>query len=177
MSAIKDVRVKDLIFIDESGAHLQMSPRYGRAYGKERAIVKAPYKRGNQMTMIVAISIKKVEAALYGEWNANTEIFSTFIEEHLCPLLKKRHVVVMDNVGFHKSEKVISQIEATGAKCLYLPPYHPELNPIEEMWSKVKSILRKLSARNLEDFKKAIKVAFESVVDRDLLGWFQHAGY
>lgn len=77
MSEIKDVRVKDLIFIDESGAHLQMAPRYGRAYGKERAIVKAPYKRGNQMTMIGAISIEKVEAALYRGCRSKVHISST----------------------------------------------------------------------------------------------------
>jgi transposase len=154
-----------------------MAPRYGRAYGSNRATVIAPYQRGNQITMIGAISLEKVEAALYGEWSANGEIFMTFIEEHLCPILRKRHVVVMDNVGFHKSEKVIALIEETGAKCIYLPPYHPELNPIEEMWSKIKTILRKLSARSLNAFKRAIKVAFESVGASDLWGWFQHSGY
>jgi len=154
-----------------------MVPRYGRAQGAERAIITAPYQRGNQITMISAISLEKVEAAMYGSWNANSEIFTIFVEEHLCPVLEKRHVVVMDNVGFHKSEKVISLIESTGAKCVYLPPYHPELNPIEEMWSKIKSILRKLCARDLGNFKKAIRQAFEAIESKDLLGWFQHAGY
>jgi len=154
-----------------------MVPRYGRAYGSTRATISAPYQRGNQLTMIGAISVEKVEAAMYGQWAANGDIFTTFIEDSLCPILTKEHVVVMDNVGFHKSEKVIELINSVGAQCVFLPPYHPELNPIEEMWSKIKSILRKQSARTLSTFKKAIRFAFESICDTDLLGWFQHAGY
>lgn len=174
---INDTRVQDLIFIDESGAHLQMSPRYGRAYGSERAVMSSPYQRGNQLTMIGAISIEKIEAAMYGEWAANNEIFTHFIENDLCPILNSKQVVIMDNVAFHKSEKVVELISSVGAKCLFLPPYHPELNPIEEMWSKIKIILRKKSARTLDTFQKAIRFAFDSISSSDLSGWFKHAGY
>lgn len=154
-----------------------MCPRYGRAYGGERAIVNAPHQHGNQITMISAISIEKVEAAMYGEWSANGEIFLSFIENHLCPILRPGNVVVMDNVGFHKVFGVYELIKSVGAELIYLPPYCAELNPIEEMWSKIKYLLRKLSARTLDEFKKAIKKSFEAVCKSDLMGWFKHAGY
>ena len=154
-----------------------MAPRYGRAYGKERAIVKAPYQHGCQITMISAISVCGVESALYGQWAANGDIFVEFLQKCLCPVLTTQHVVVMDNVSFHKSQRVADTIKNVGAEIVYLPPYSPELNPIEEMWSKIKNTLRKLSARTLETFQKSIKKAFKSITQQDLLGWFTHAGY
>ena len=154
-----------------------MVPRYGRAYGKERATISAPYQHGNQITMISAISLNSIEAAMYGEWAANTDIFSVFIEKCLCPQLQPHHVIVMDNVSFHKSEKIKELIHNCGADLIFLPPYSPELNPIEEMWSKIKHSLRKQSARNRVSFKKAIKIAYESITTFDLFGWYQHAGY
>lgn len=166
-----------MLFIDEAGANLGMAPRYGRSYKGERVITSAPYQRGNKITMIGAISIYQVEASMYGSWSTDGEIFTEFVEQALRPILKPEHVVIMDNVSFHKNKHAQNLIEAAGARTIYLPPYHPELNPIEEMWSKVKNCLRKLAARTLEDFKVAIKKAFESVTQNDLVGWFTHAGY
>lgn len=154
-----------------------MTPRYGRAVGGARALTYAPYQRGNHMTMISAISLSGVEAALYGEWSANGTIFSTFMEKCLCPKLNPDSVVIMDNVNFHKSDKIIELVEQCGAQVIFLPPYSPELNPIEEMWSKIKNSLRRNSARCMRTFKKAIKRAYESVTCENIMGWFQHAGY
>ena len=154
-----------------------MAPRYGRAYGGTRAIISAPYQHGHQITMISAISIQQVEAAMYGQWAANSHIFSHFLENNLQAQLTAEHVVIMDNVSFHKTNSVRKIIESVGAKLIYLPPYHPEFNPIEEMWSKIKTCLRKLSPRNLGAFQKSIKYAFEAVSQSDLMGWFEHAGY
>jgi transposase len=154
-----------------------MSPRYGRAYGKERAKISAPYNRGNHITMIGAISIFRVEAALYGLWPADGTIFAQFLQQRLFPILDENKVVVMDNVKFHKSKQVEEIIAQSGAKLIYLPPYSPELNPIEEMWSKVKILLRKQVARTMEIFHKAIRCAFTAVTNNDLHGWFTHAGY
>lgn len=166
-----------MIFIDESGANLQMHPIYGRAYGKTRATISSPYHRGNYMTIIGAISINKIEAIAYTEGAGNTSIFVSFIENFLCPILRKGHVVVMDNVSFHKSETVKHLIESKGAKIIYSPPYSPELNPIEEMWSKIKNSLRKLSARTKDKFEKAIKKSLLTITKSDLFGWFKHSGY
>ncbi|NKB46803.1 MAG: hypothetical protein GKR77_03355 [Legionellales bacterium] len=154
-----------------------MAPRYGRAYGSQRANLSAPYHRGHQITMIGAISIEKIEAALYGQWATNGEVFTHFLEQSLRPMLSSNHVVVMDNVSFHKVQRVHELIQTAGARLVYLPPYHPELNPIEEMWSKIKNKLRQLSARTLSTFQIAIKKAFQDVTQSDLIGWFKHAGY
>lgn len=123
MNDIAKIPLNDLIFLDESSANLQMAPRYGRSYKKSRAYYAVPFNRGNRLTLISAISINKVEVALYGEWNANDEIFLHFIETFLCPNLTKGRVVVMDNVAFHQIEGVREVIEKTGARLIYLPPY------------------------------------------------------
>ena len=99
---IKDIPVRDLIFLDESGANLRMAPLYGRALGGERVVNAVPFNRGNRLTMLSAISFEKIEVALYGEWAADGEIFLNFITRCLCPALQKRHVVIMDNVAFHQ---------------------------------------------------------------------------
>lgn len=166
-----------MIFIDEAGANLQMYPRYGRAPGAQRAEISAPYHRGHYMTILGAISLRGIECLTYIEGSGNTEVFSYFIENYLCPILTAEHVVVMDNVSFHKSEKIRSFIESKGAKLIYSPPYSPEFNPIEEMWSKVKSLLRKFAARTKKTFKDAIARALSAVTKKDLFGWFDHAGY
>jgi len=154
-----------------------MKPIYGRAFGQERAILSSPFRRTKNMTIIGAIDYKDVVSAMYGQWSANGEIFLQFIENQLCPKLKPHHVVVMDNVKFHQVKGVRELIEETGAMLIYLPPYHPELNPIENMCSKIKNSLRTSSARTNRTFKKSIKIAFESIQPKDLLGWFINAGY
>ena len=154
-----------------------MKPIYGRAFGQERAILSSPYRRSKNMTIIGAIGYKKVIAALYGQWAANGEIFLQFLDEQLCPKLQPGNVVVMDNVRFHQVKGVKERIEAMGAKLIYLPPYHPEFNPIENMWSKIKTRLRAISARTSDKFQDAMKIAFESIQPKDLQGWFKHAGY
>ena len=169
--------ISDLIFLDESGANLQMAPMYGRGYKQARVPYAVPFNRGSRLTLISAISFQKVEAALYGEWSANGEIFLGFIEQCLCPVLRKGQVVIMDNVAFHQVSGVKEAIEKVGARLVYLPPYSPELNPIEPMWGKLKNYLRKASARTLDKFKIVIKTAFENIQPTDLNHWFQHCGY
>ncbi len=169
--------MRNLIFLDESGANLQMAPLYGRGYGGERVAEVVPFNRGSSLTMLSAISFTKIEAALYGEWATNGEIFLEFIEKCLCPVLQSRHVVIMDNVAFHKISGAKEAIESTGAKLIYLPPYSPDLNPIELMWSKIKICLRKESARTLGKFASSIKIAFTNISAIDLKNWYSHCGY
>lgn len=154
-----------------------MAPLYGRGYGGERVAEVVPFNRGSSFTMLSAISFTKIEAALYGEWATNGEIFLEFIEKCLCPVLQNRHVVIMDNVAFHKISGVKEAIESTGAKLIYLPPYSPDLNPIELMWSKIKICLRKESARTLSKFASSIKIAFTNISAIDLKNWYGHCGY
>lgn len=127
--------------------------------------------------MIGAIGAENVKAALYGQWATNGDIFNTFVRDELAPSLKKGDVVLMDNVNFHKSESVRQYIEERGAKLMFLPPYSPDFSPIENMWSKIKSILRKLAPRTERQFKKAVSFAFGSITKNDIAGWYQHCGY
>ena len=174
MSCIKP---EQLIFLDESGANLKMSMVYGRGYPGQRIIEASPFNRGTKLTLISAISIRKVEAALYGEWSVNGLIFTQFLEYCLIPQLKAGDIVCYDNVSFHKVADAQKLIESVGARLIYLPPYSPDLNPIEMMWSKIKIYLKKQAARTLETFQKAIKIAFESITSQDLKGWYKHCGY
>jgi transposase len=174
---MKYFNAKNLIFIDESGANLRMSNSYARIEGGQRIKMSIPCDRGPQYSMIGAISINKVEAALYGSWATNGEIFYSFTERSLLPQLKSRHIVIMDNVKFHLQARIKELIESTGAKIIFLPPYSPDLNPIENMWSKIKNTLRKLAPRTSRKFKKSIQVAFEEITKTDLIGWFKHCGY
>lgn len=122
MKLIKKVPAENLIFLDESGANLQMSPLYGRAKGMERATISVPYNRGKNITMISAIGIKKIKAAYYAECTTDGNVFKTFLEKCLCPKLRAGNVVVMDNVKFHHVQGVKELIEAKGATLMYLPP-------------------------------------------------------
>ena len=177
MATINGVAAERFIFIDEAGANLQMHPRYGRAYGGQRAMLSAPYHRGNSISMIAAISIKKIEALTYCNGACDGQAFITFINKFIRPILTPAHIVVMDNVAFHKSIAVKEAIESTGAKLVHSAPYSPEFNPIEEMWSKAKTLLRNASARTFSSFNKSIKRILLAVTVSDLFGWFRHAGY
>lgn len=169
--------LENLIFLDEAGAHLGMLREYGRAMKGERLIDSCPYPRGSKFSMLSAVSISEVTSALYTKGSVNGEIFLHFIEHYLAPKLKPGHFVILDNVSFHKVAGVQKAVESRGAQLIYLPPYSPDLSPIENMWSKVKNSLRNLGARCEETFKSAIKTAFLTVTSADLKGWYQHCGY
>ena len=154
-----------------------MTQTYARVEGGERIYMPVPFVKGKKISLIGAVSIHSVEAAWYGEWNTNGEIFIKFIETQLVPKLSRKNVIIMDNIQFHKSQMVIKAIKKTGAKIMFLPPYSPEFSPIENMWSKIKLVLRRLAPRSIKAFSKAISQAFSEVKATDLLGWFNHCGY
>lgn len=166
-----------LVFIDEAGAHLNMTLPYARAQGGNRIHMSAPANRGAHISMIGAISTQSVEGALYGEWSTNGDIFYQFCESQLIGMLKPGYTVIMDNIGFHKAKRVKALIEATGAKLEFLPEYSPDLNPIEPMWSKIKNLIKQCEPRTLSEFKKVIKNAFYSITIENLTAWFTHCGY
>lgn len=166
-----------MIFVDESGAHLGMTRDYGRAPGKERLYLPRVNPRGHKFSMISAISHQKILAGLYGEGSVDSHFFLHFVEHYLAPELKPGNKVIMDNISFHYHTDVRKLVEATGASLIFLPAYSPDLSPIENMWSKIKSILRKLEARCPKTFKHAISQAFSAIEPKDLQGWFKHCGY
>ncbi|MCH8110194.1 MAG: transposase [Chloroflexi bacterium] len=118
-----------------------------------------------------------ISAAMSFEGAMNGAIFRIFVEQVMAPTLKAGAVVVMDNLSAHKVSGIREAIEKTGARLLYLPPYSPDFSPIEQCWSKVKTLLRKAKARTVEALDQAIVDALAQVTISDAQGWFQHCGY
>jgi transposase len=165
-----------LVFLDESGASTTMTRRHGRAPQGERVVDKVPQGHWHITTMIGAIGLTGVVAGLIFEGATDTEAFATFVEQLLVPKLKHGQLVVMDNLSSHKSARVRCAIEAVGAHLLFLPPYSPDLNPIEKMWAKVKSLLRSAAKRTVTDLWNAIGAAYHQVTASDCQGFFRSCG-
>ena len=165
------------MFIDECGVNTNMSRRYARSLQGERAHDAIPLNRGTATTIISSVRLdgQKVPVVMDGAMNGLR--FKDYVENHLVPTLHEEDIVVMDNLPCHKVSGIREAIEATGAHLAYLPPYSPDLNPIEEMWSKIKAVLRKVKARSQNTLLTAIPGAFQAVCVSDILGWFAHAGY
>jgi len=172
-----DLDPANLIFIDEAGSHLGMSRDYGRSERGQRTKGKRPANRRGNITLIGALSLGGVDAIMTVDGGTTKEVFLAFVRHMLKPILGVDKIVVLDNVGAHKAKGIKDEIESTGAKVLYLPPYAPDLNPIEECWSKIKSILRTSAARTRKALDEAIAAASYAVSSRDASGWFAHAGY
>jgi transposase len=129
------------------------------------------------MTIVGALGLDGIRAAMSFEGAMNGRVFRVFIGKVLAPTLKAGDVVVMDNLSAHKVKGIKETIERRGAKVLYLPPYSPDFNPIEQCWSKVKTLLRKAKARTVDALNEAIDQAIDRVTGADAIGWFQHCGY
>lgn len=127
--------------------------------------------------MISSVRLDGTSACLAIEGATDTEVFQTYVREVLVPTLRPGDIVVMDNLGAHKSEATLALIAAAGAQARFLPAYSPDLNPIEKMWSKVKAFLRAAEARTEADLLKAIAQALATVTAEDARGWFAHCGY
>lgn len=166
-----------LVFIDESGAKTNMTRLRGRAPRGKRLHASAPCGRWESTTMISSVRLDGTTACMAVRGATNTEVFRAYVSGVLLPTLESGDIVVMDNLGAHKNCETISIIESAGAQVVFLPPYSPDLNPIEMMWSKVKSILRRLEARDPESLVEAIGLALSKVTPKDAIGWFAHCGY
>jgi transposase len=172
-----EINAEELIFLDESGLHLGMTRSYGRGLVSERVKDFAPFNKGKRVTMIAAVGVSEVKTALYGDWHLDGDIFISFVEKCLVPVLQPGQFVIMDNLKTHKVTPIKNLIEQTGARLVYLPPYSPDMTPIELCWSKIKNYIRKQKARSLKALDKAIKDAFKTITANDLEGWFEHCGY
>ena len=166
-----------LVFIDESGAKTNMTRLYGRAKSGQRALDDAPSGHWCTTTMISSVRLDGSTDCMVVDEATTKDIFKAYVEQILLPTLKAGDVVVMDNLSAHKNQETIDLIESVGAELWYLPPYSPDLNPIEKMWSKIKSILRTLKARTEKALINAIAKALDAVTARDAKGWFESCGY
>jgi len=174
---VQNFLAKDLIFIDESGVNLALSRLFARAPKGHRAYGKRPQKRGENVSIIGAIAWSGLvsQFSLIGPTDRLT--FEAFISQQLVPKLWVGACVVMDNCSIHKGDEIEALIERSGARLIYLPPYSPEFSPIENCWSKIKSLLRSIGARNYPDLARAIEDAFERVSLEDMRNWFTHCCY
>jgi transposase len=167
-----------LVFVDESSTNVAMTPRYGRAPKGQRARGSAPRNWGKNITLICSISLDGgIGPSLSIEGSSDTESFSLYLREFLVPALRPGQIVVMDNLSVHRSAWVRDLVEGKGAEVLLLPPYSPDFNPIEEAFSKVKTILRKAKARTRDALFEATHRALDAVTVEDARGFFAHCGY
>ncbi len=168
---------RSLVFVDEMGTNTSLSPVYGWSKKGERARCSVPRNRGKNTTVLASMSLEGMGSSLAVEGATTSAVFETFVERVLAPTLRKGQVVVMDNLSAHKGERVRELIERRGCELLYLPSYSPDLNPIEEAFSKMKDLLRKAEARSREALLEAIGAALSAITDRDARGFFEHCGY
>jgi transposase len=166
-----------LIFIDEMGANTSLSPIYAYAPKGQRAYCSVPRNRGPNTTLLSCMSVKGMGPSLAVEGATNREVFEAYIERTLSPKLRPGQVVVMDNLTAHKGERVRELIEGQGCALLYLPPYSPDFNPIEEAFAKIKGVLRKAEARTREALVEAMGIAISAVSAHEARGFFEHCGY
>jgi len=166
-----------LVFIDETGTRLDMTRTHGRAPCGQPVIDRVPRNRGKTITVIASMSIAGVEALMTVDGGTSTEVFLTFVEQFLAPTVLPNDIVVLDNVGAHRAGLVRKALAALGVRVRYLPPYSPDLNPIEMCFSKTKNLLRAAKARCRDTLDKAIARAFDAVTPIDCAGWIAESGY
>jgi transposase len=173
VEVIGRIDLERLIFLDESGVSTQMTRLYARSAGGGRIHETTPDGRWKILTILGAISTRGMIATMTIEAATDREIFLAYLDEVLCPKLRLDDVVIMDNLSSHKVQGVRERIEAAGAHLLYLPPYSPDLNPIEKAWAKLKQLLRAAKARTKEALDQAIAELLPMLTAEDAKAWFR----
>lgn len=174
---VQDLPLANLIFLDESGVNLSFVRKMARSLQGERAYGEHPNTGGQNVSVISAVSVEEVLVQWSTLGPVNGIVFEAFVSSMLVPKLWPGAVVLMDNCSIHKGPEVERLIQAAGAKLIYLPPYSPDFSPIENAWSKLKSILRTLGARTYPDLLEALEEAFNQITKEDLKGYFTHCCY
>ena len=171
------MKLDQLVFLDEFGAATSMTRTRARGPRGQRVVCKNPCGHWKVISTIAALTLQGMLVCGSFDGATDTDTFIAFVHEGLLPLLKPGQVVVLDNLPAHKSPLVDLWIESVGARVLRLPPYSPDLNPIELAISKIKTLLRKLGRRTVEDLLKAIGQAIASITPEDAVNFIQHCGY
>jgi transposase len=166
-----------LVFVDESGANTKMARLAGRSPVGERFLTHVPFGHYETSTLIAAVRLDGARAPWVFTGAMDGEMFLAWVRQGLVPTLQPEDLVIMDNLATHKVAGVREAIESAGARLRYLPPYSPDFNPIENMWSKIKQLLRSLAPRTGEELLRAAAFAFAAVSKADCLGFFLHAQY
>ena len=174
---VRSIVAERFVFVDECSTNISLSPIYARAPKGERAHGKAPRNWGKNVSLICAIDAGGVKPSMSVEGAVDSKAFEIYVEHFLVPKLKRGQIVVMDNLSVHKSKRVERLIEEAGCELLFLPPYSPDMNPIEQAFSKVKGILRKAKARTREALVEATGRALDAITPQDIRGFYADCGY
>ena len=166
-----------MIFIDETWAKTNMTRLRGRAPRGERLIDKTPHGHWKTTTLIAALGIEGMQCSTVVDGAVNGDVFEAFVEQVLVPQLQSGDIVIMDNLSSHKRARIRELIEARQAELKYLPPYSPDLNPIEMVFSKIKQLLRTLACRTQTALWQSMQAVLEAVTPSDATHCFRHAGY
>ena len=172
------IEARRLVFVDECGANICLVPLYAWSRRGERAPAKAPRNWGKNVTLLSSMSLYGMGPSLAVEGATTREVFEAYLEGVLAPTLSPGQVVVMDNLSAHKGGRVREIIEERGCELIYLPPYSPDLNPIEEAFAKLKGLLRKSGAKSRQALVvEAMGAALDAITVGDVRGFFGHCGY
>jgi transposase len=174
---IDTMEVPRLIFVDEMGVHRGLTRLFARAFAGARAVCSAPRHKGANTSVVGALGLRGMIAAMSVEGAIDGAAFGTFLDQVLVPQLQPGDIVVMDNLSVHRGAGVRQSIEACGAHLLHLPAYSPDFSPIENCWSKLKEFLRAKAARTGAALDEALTQAIAAITSEDIRGWFLHCGY
>ncbi|HEX5914143.1 MAG TPA: IS630 family transposase [Rubrobacter sp.] len=178
MVAAKKIDPRRLVFVDEMGVHTSLAPLYGYSRKGERVRLDVPRNRGKNTTLLASMTLLGgMGETMAVEGSTDPWVFEAYVERALAPTLEAGQVVIMDNLPAHKPARVRELIEERGCELIYLPAYSPDLNPIEEAFSKIKAMLRRVGARTKDALVDALGQALSAVSAQDARGYFEHAGY
>lgn len=167
--------------MDESGANITLTPRYGRALRGERCIGQVPpgalWAWGKNTTLMAAMTLEGIQTAAVIEGAMDRPVFDRFVEQFLIPILRPGQKIIWDNLSVHKSVDAEELIRAAECDVTFLPPYSPDFNPIEQAFSKLKAHLRRANQRTVDGVWEAIGNGLDQITATDARGWFQHCGY
>ncbi len=166
-----------LKFIDESAVTTVLTRLFGRAAPGMRVREAVPKNYGQSTSVVSLIGLGGVEATMLVEGAVDTLVFNAFCENFVRPCLKVGDVLVLDNLGAHRASRIEEMAASCGASVIWLPPYSPDFSPIEQMWSKLKTHLRKVKARTVEELDRAVSEGLKLITGSDCRNWFKHCGY
>jgi len=172
-----EINANRLVFVDECSTNTSLAPLYAWSPKGERAPCSLPGNWGANVTLLASMSLEGMAECLAVEGSTTTEVFETYLERFLVPSLQAGQVMIMDNLSSHKGSRVRQLIEERGCQLVYLPPYSPDFDPIEEAFAKIKALLRKAGARTCEALIEAMGLALGAITAKDARGFFEHRGY
>jgi transposase len=176
-AAVAPLDQSRLIFVDETSPSIAMTRSYARAPRGQRAVGAVPRNHGQNLSVIGALGLQGIVAALSIEGAVDTDVFDVFVRRLLVPALRPGDVVLLDNLNVPHASCIERAVRAAQGQVIFLPSYSPDFSPIEPCWSKVKTFLRGAAARTRHQLETALKSALHTLRPEDIRGWFTHCGY